>query len=93
MCLLFHAKQDLLTNYNTNAVNFKGDCYMSVHYGKDRGVIHHIIVKGQKACLLGEEWFVPLGIKLKEVHSLATNSVQGVLKEFSTIFKELGPSV
>uniref|UniRef100_A0A803JUZ6 Gypsy retrotransposon integrase-like protein 1 n=1 Tax=Xenopus tropicalis TaxID=8364 RepID=A0A803JUZ6_XENTR len=77
-----------LVDYNKKPVDVVGACFVKVLYEKDRGKLRLIITKGQRASLLGVEWFEPLGIQLTGVNYATADSLQAVIKDFSSVFEE-----
>eukprot|EP00079_Xenopus_tropicalis_P023325 XP_012815654.2 PREDICTED: LOW QUALITY PROTEIN: uncharacterized protein K02A2.6-like [Xenopus tropicalis] len=77
-----------LVDYNKKTVDVMGACFVKVLYEKDRGKLRLIITKGQRASLLGVEWFEPLGIQLTGVNYATADSLQAVIKDFSSVFEE-----
>lgn len=77
-----------LVDYNKQDVEVKGACFVPVKYGNFRGCLRLIITKGQRASLLGREWFERPGISLSRVDNVSPVTLQNVIEDFSAVFEE-----
>uniref|UniRef100_A0A5S6Q373 RNA-directed DNA polymerase n=1 Tax=Trichuris muris TaxID=70415 RepID=A0A5S6Q373_TRIMR len=78
-----------IRDYQKNPIQLKGYCEVKVAYKCYEEKLRLLVAKGDRASLLGLEWFTPLGLSIQGVHQThSEDSIQALLEEFADVFKE-----